>query len=71
MWVYSIYPPDYEDVGRPDFCHRTLFLFAFGVTTAIHAALAVALLLALSILVGILILNAVMSGRRRGCSGGL
>ncbi|XP_060540689.1 transmembrane protein 272 isoform X2 [Pantherophis guttatus] len=71
VWVYSIYPPDYEDFGQPDFCHRTLFLFAFGVTTAIHAALALALLLALSILVGILILNAVVSGRRRGCSGGL
>ncbi|XP_032094107.1 transmembrane protein 272 [Thamnophis elegans] len=72
VWVYSIYPPDYEHFGQPDFCHRTLFLFALGVTTAIHAALAVALLLALSILVGILILNAVVSARRRrGCSGGL
>ncbi|XP_058036404.1 ragulator complex protein LAMTOR4 isoform X2 [Ahaetulla prasina] len=66
VWVYSIYPPDYEDFGRPDFCHRTVFLFAFGVTTAIHVALGVALLLAL----GILILNAVVSRRRRGCSGG-
>ncbi|KAG8128559.1 hypothetical protein E2320_015403 [Naja naja] len=71
VWVYPIYLPDCEHFGQPDFCHRTLFLFAFTITTAIHMALAMALLLALSILVGILVLNAVVSSHRRGCSGGL
>ncbi|XP_025030715.1 transmembrane protein 272 isoform X2 [Python bivittatus] len=70
VWVYSIYPPDYEAVGHPDFCQRTLFLFAFGVTTAIHMALAVALLLALGILAVILILNAMMPYGRHNCPGG-
>ncbi|KAM6453360.1 transmembrane protein 272 isoform 2-T2 [Liasis olivaceus] len=70
VWVYSIYPPDYEAVGQPNFCQRTLFLFAFGVTTAIHVALAVALLLALGILAVILILNALMSYGRHSCPRG-
>uniref|UniRef100_A0A8C6XKJ3 Transmembrane protein 272 n=1 Tax=Naja naja TaxID=35670 RepID=A0A8C6XKJ3_NAJNA len=71
VWVYSIYPPDYEHFGQPGFCHRTLFLFAFAVTTAIHVALAMALLLTLGILVSILILNAMVSNHRRACSRGL
>ncbi|XP_078234316.1 transmembrane protein 272-like isoform X2 [Pogona vitticeps] len=70
VWVYSIYPPDYESVGQPSFCHRTLFLFAFGVTTTLHVALALALLLALSILVGIFIFKAVLPYGGHGSRGG-
>ncbi|XP_063159009.1 uncharacterized protein LOC134497272 [Candoia aspera] len=70
VWVYSIYPPDYEAFGQPKFCQQTLFLFAFGVTTAVHVALVVLLLLALCILAGFLILNAVRPYSGHGYRGG-
>ncbi|XP_061446383.1 transmembrane protein 272-like [Rhineura floridana] len=70
VWVYSIYPPDYEATGHPTFCQRTVFLFAFGVTTAIYVVLAVALLLALCILAGIFLFDAVLPYGGHGCRGG-
>ncbi|XP_044282724.1 transmembrane protein 272-like [Varanus komodoensis] len=53
VWIYPIYPPDYEDPGHPRFCQQVLFLFAFGITTMVHATLAVVLLLTLCILAGV------------------
>ncbi|XP_042327967.1 transmembrane protein 272-like [Sceloporus undulatus] len=57
VWVYSIYPPDYEAVGSQSFCQRTLFLFAFGVTTALHVVLGMAFLFSLCILATFFILG--------------
>nr|XP_034992542.1 transmembrane protein 272-like [Zootoca vivipara]XP_034992543.1 transmembrane protein 272-like [Zootoca vivipara] len=53
VWVYTIYPPNYDPAGHPTFCQRTIFLFAFAVTTGVYVVLAVALLVALSVLLGL------------------
>ncbi|XP_077518964.1 transmembrane protein 272-like isoform X2 [Amblyomma americanum] len=34
VWVYRAYPPDYTNSESPEFCDRTLYLFAFGLVTA-------------------------------------
>ncbi|XP_068682007.1 transmembrane protein 272-like isoform X1 [Montipora foliosa] len=36
VWVYSKYEPNYTDPGSADYCHKTLYLFAFWVTTSIY-----------------------------------
>ncbi|XP_053119271.1 transmembrane protein 272-like [Hemicordylus capensis] len=70
VWVYTIYPPDYETPEQPRFCQRTLFLFAFGITTAVHVVLGVALLLSLCILVGIFVFDAILPYGGHGSRGG-
>ncbi|XP_053219134.1 transmembrane protein 272-like isoform X1 [Podarcis raffonei] len=65
VWVYTIYPPNYDPAGHPAFCQRTVFLFAFAVTTAVYVVLAVALLFALCVLLGLFIFDAVRP--RGGC----
>ena len=32
VWIYSNYEPNYTDPSSPDFCNKTLYLFAFWVT---------------------------------------
>ncbi|XP_078056992.1 transmembrane protein 272-like isoform X2 [Mustelus asterias] len=44
IWIYSIYEPNYIDKASPDFCQKTLYLFAFWTTTAIYVILALMLL---------------------------
>ena len=34
VWIYSIYEPNYTDPSNPDFCNKTLYLFAFCVTNS-------------------------------------
>ncbi|XP_062840174.1 transmembrane protein 272-like isoform X2 [Anolis carolinensis] len=72
VWVYSIYPPDFEEKGDPGrgFCQRTLFLFAFGVTTALHVALAVALLFSLCLLGAVFLFGALLPHGGHGDRGG-
>nr|XP_015196236.1 PREDICTED: uncharacterized protein LOC107076615 isoform X3 [Lepisosteus oculatus]XP_015196237.1 PREDICTED: uncharacterized protein LOC107076615 isoform X3 [Lepisosteus oculatus]XP_015196238.1 PREDICTED: uncharacterized protein LOC107076615 isoform X3 [Lepisosteus oculatus] len=35
VWIYSIYQPNYTR-GEPDFCNKTLYLFAFWATTLVY-----------------------------------
>ncbi|XP_065668621.1 transmembrane protein 272 isoform X2 [Hydra vulgaris] len=37
VWIYSNYPPDYDNTDSIDYCNKTLYLFAFGLTTASYA----------------------------------
>ena len=34
VWIYRNYEPNYADPRSPDFCHKTLYLFAFWVTNS-------------------------------------
>ncbi|XP_048450117.1 transmembrane protein 272-like, partial [Rhincodon typus] len=36
VWIYSIYQPDYINKTSPNYCNKTLYLFAFWVTTIIY-----------------------------------
>ena len=36
VWIYSIYEPNYTDPTSPDFCNKTLYLFAFWVTNSYY-----------------------------------
>lgn len=36
VWIYKNYEPNYADPSSPDFCHKTLYLFAFWVTNSRH-----------------------------------
>ncbi|XP_076362809.1 uncharacterized protein LOC143253219 isoform X8 [Tachypleus tridentatus] len=29
VWLYHTYEPEYEDKSSPDYCHKSLYLFAF------------------------------------------
>nr|XP_060638841.1 transmembrane protein 272-like [Anolis sagrei ordinatus] len=72
VWVYSIYPPDFEAKGPHGraFCQRTLFLFAFGVTTALHAALAAALFFSLCLLGAVFLFGVLLPHGGHGDRGG-
>ena len=37
VWIYSNYEPNYTDPNSSDYCDKTLYLFAFGLTTASYA----------------------------------
>ena len=43
VWIYSIYEPNYTDLSSPDFCHKTLYLFAFWVTNSYYILFGVVL----------------------------
>ena len=43
VWIYKTYEPNYTDPGSPDFCNKTLYLFAFWVTTAYYIVFGVVL----------------------------
>ena len=34
VWIYSNYEPNYTDPSSPEFCNKTLYLFAFWVTNS-------------------------------------
>ncbi|XP_067325548.1 transmembrane protein 272-like [Anolis sagrei] len=72
VWVYSIYPPDFEAKGPHGraFCQRTLFLFAFGVTTALHATLAAALFFSLCLLGAVFLFGVLLPHGGHGDRGG-
>lgn len=36
VWIYQHYQPVYDDVNSPEYCHRTLYLFAFWITTSTY-----------------------------------
>ncbi|CAH3021083.1 unnamed protein product, partial [Porites evermanni] len=36
VWIYSNYEPNYTDPSSPDFCNKTLYLFAFWVTNSYY-----------------------------------
>ena len=36
VWIYEIYEPNYSDPSNTDFCNKTLYLFAFWVTTSYY-----------------------------------
>ncbi|XP_072447566.1 transmembrane protein 272-like isoform X2 [Chiloscyllium punctatum] len=36
VWIYSIYQPDYIDKVSPNYCDKTLYLFAFWITTVVY-----------------------------------
>ncbi|XP_078056891.1 transmembrane protein 272 [Mustelus asterias] len=45
VWIYQIYEPDYIDKASPNYCDRTLYLFAFWTTTVTYILLGIALFL--------------------------
>ena len=36
VWIYQNYEPNYLEVRDPGYCHKTLYLFAFWITTATY-----------------------------------
>ncbi|KAJ7996158.1 hypothetical protein DPEC_G00234160 [Dallia pectoralis] len=42
VWIYSIYPPNYNDAVLP-YCDKTLYLFAFWTTTLVYIFIGVIL----------------------------
>uniref|UniRef100_UPI00398E6CEE transmembrane protein 272-like isoform X1 n=2 Tax=Pristiophorus japonicus TaxID=55135 RepID=UPI00398E6CEE len=45
VWIYCIYEPDYIDTTSPNYCAKTLYLFAFWTTTVTYILLGIALFL--------------------------
>lgn len=40
VWIYKAYKPDFNDASSELYCHKTLYLFAFWMTTATYIILA-------------------------------
>lgn len=36
VWIYHNYKPNFSDPNHPKYCHETLYLFAFWLTTATY-----------------------------------
>ena len=36
VWIYRNYEPKYDDLSSPDYCDKTLYLFAFWITTSTY-----------------------------------
>lgn len=36
IWVYGISPPDFHNADSPDYCNKTVYLFAFWLNTSIY-----------------------------------
>ncbi|XP_072905032.1 transmembrane protein 272 [Hemitrygon akajei] len=45
VWIYSIYQPEYIDKLSPNYCDKTLYLFAFWLTTMMYVLLGLTLVL--------------------------
>ena len=41
VWIYHNYKPDFEDVDSADYCNKTLYLFAFWITTSTYILIGV------------------------------
>lgn len=41
VWIYQNYHPNYTDTDNPNYCHKTLYLFAFWVTTSMYIVVGV------------------------------
>ena len=41
VWIYQNYQPNYTDPSSADYCHKTLYLFAFWITTATYILIGV------------------------------
>lgn len=42
VWIYHNYKPNFSDPKDPKYCHQTLYLFAFWLTTATYICMGVA-----------------------------
>ncbi|XP_068730511.1 transmembrane protein 272-like [Montipora capricornis] len=51
VWVYSKYEPNYNDPGSADYCHKTLYLFAFWVTTSVYIIYGILFLVAFAMVI--------------------
>ena len=40
IWIYSAFEPNYYDTSHVDYCHKTLYLYAFWMTTALYILVA-------------------------------
>jgi len=40
IWIYSAYEPNYTDPISQEYCHKTLYLFAFWLTTSVYICVA-------------------------------
>ncbi|XP_055522310.1 transmembrane protein 272-like [Leucoraja erinacea] len=45
VWIYTIYPPDYNNKTSISYCDKTVYLFAFWTTTVIYILMGVTLVL--------------------------
>ncbi|XP_032870587.1 transmembrane protein 272-like isoform X2 [Amblyraja radiata] len=45
VWIYTIYPPDYNNNTSFSYCDKTVYLFAFWTTTVIYILMGVTLVL--------------------------
>ncbi|XP_059831146.1 transmembrane protein 272-like isoform X2 [Hypanus sabinus] len=45
VWIYSIYEPEYINKLSPNYCDKTLYLFAFWLTTIMYILLGLTLVL--------------------------
>lgn len=43
VWIYSIYAPSYSPLDVGKYCHKTLYLFAFWMTTLVYILVGVLL----------------------------
>ncbi|XP_039514733.1 transmembrane protein 272-like isoform X2 [Pimephales promelas] len=44
VWIYSVHRPSYDPTHEPNYCNKTLYLFAFWLNTVCYGCLAVLLL---------------------------
>ena len=44
VWIYRNYEPNYTDPTSPNFCNKTLYLFAFWVTNSYYITFGVVLI---------------------------
>ncbi|XP_061103809.1 transmembrane protein 272-like [Conger conger] len=43
VWIYSVYAPSYDPNDLTQYCHKTLYLFAFWLTTLVYILVGVLL----------------------------
>ncbi|XP_042201251.1 transmembrane protein 272-like isoform X1 [Callorhinchus milii] len=69
VWIYSIYEPDYIHEDSALYCNRTLYLFAFWMTTITYTLLALVLVLGCCGLLCVYTLQATACRGQQGCWG--
>ncbi|KPP58797.1 hypothetical protein Z043_123345 [Scleropages formosus] len=50
VWIYSIYPPNYDGSNGAPYCNKTLYLFAFWTTTLVYILVGAALVVCCCVL---------------------